>query len=336
MSHRRPLRGEAHHDSPSVRAYAALMTRLVGTLTACLSLSLGCGTATPPSVATPDVDTRPRSATPAPTSVSWVCRQANGQVSRISTPPVETATTVDPLVRAGFETLLPAARACVERAPTARGGSLMFHVVTGVDGAPTRTCAAPSPGVDPGLAGCLADVVASIHTVRPLSFVATVDSTQLPAPPPAAARAPFPQRCDDGPVAATDPPPALPKEGGPKASVGGAGAVTGGKIAGAESVIAGAKSRIRGCYQRALTLAPELQGKLVFEIGIGAEGTVARTCTSGEGLEEPVRDCIAGVLRSLAFASPEGGSAKLSGHFTFVNAATRRGPDGWPASARVR
>jgi hypothetical protein len=210
----------------------------------------------------------------------------------------------------------------------------MFDVVTGVDGAPTRTCVAPSPGVDPALAGCLADVVASIRVGGPLAFLATIDSTRLPATAPASARTPLDERCDDGRVPATDPP-AAAETGGPKASVGGAGSVTGGKIARAERVIAGAKSRIRACYQRALTLAPELAGKVVFEIGIGADGGPARTCTRGEGLGEPVRDCIAGVLRSLTFSPPEGGSAKLSGNFTFVNAATR-GPHAWPATAQVR
>lgn len=65
---------------------------------------------------------------------------------------------------------------------------------------------------------------------------------------------------------------------------------------------------------------PQLEGRLLFRMSIDATGSVPGVCTEGEGLDDGTRGCIMSVLSSLVFAAPEGGSATVSGSFSFVNA----------------
>ena len=74
---------------------------------------------------------------------------------------------------------------------------------------------------------------------------------------------------------------------------------------------------VRGCYEARLAVRPALEGRLMTSFVIGPTGRVQSVTTSG--LDDPfVRYCVSGVLRSLRFASPEGGGVVgINYPFTF-------------------
>lgn len=107
----------------------------------------------------------------------------------------------------------------------------------------------------------------------------------------------------------------------PKASVGGSGSVSSGKISGAERVIALARAKARACYQQGLASNPDMEGRAAFSLTISGSGSVSGASVTPTGLSPGVASCIKGALQGLTFDAPDGGgSATVSGSFSFVNA----------------
>ena len=106
---------------------------------------------------------------------------------------------------------------------------------------------------------------------------------------------------------------------GPKgrAIVGGAG-VGGGKIANASSVVARMRGRFKACYQAGLRQNPEMAGSVSLVATIGPNGEVRGVSGGGGGGLGAIVGCLKAVVRSGAFAPPEGGSAVVSIPITFV------------------
>jgi len=77
-------------------------------------------------------------------------------------------------------------------------------------------------------------------------------------------------------------------------------------------------SAARNCYERQLKTDPSLQGRVVLNLTIGADGSVLRADVQGETLrDEEVNTCIADVVRTWSFPEPEGGAARVRKPFTF-------------------
>jgi hypothetical protein len=107
----------------------------------------------------------------------------------------------------------------------------------------------------------------------------------------------------------------------PKASVGGGGSVSGGKISNASRIIGLARAKARACYQQGLSSNPDMEGRASFTLTISGSGSVSSASVSPSGSLSPgVASCIKGALSGLSFDPPEGGSATVSGSFSFVNA----------------
>lgn len=106
----------------------------------------------------------------------------------------------------------------------------------------------------------------------------------------------------------------------PKASVGGGGSVSAGKLSGADRVLAGARARARACYQTGLNSNPDMEGRASFTLTISGSGSVSSANVStGGSLSPSVGSCIKAALQGLSFDAPEGGTATISGSFSFVN-----------------
>ena len=102
-----------------------------------------------------------------------------------------------------------------------------------------------------------------------------------------------------------------------RAIVGGAG-VGGGKIANASSVVARMRGRFNACYQAGLRQNPEMAGSVSLVATIGPNGEVRGVSGGGGGGIGAIVGCLKAVVRSGAFAAPEGGSAVVSIPVTFV------------------
>ncbi|MCU0658061.1 MAG: AgmX/PglI C-terminal domain-containing protein [Polyangiaceae bacterium] len=107
----------------------------------------------------------------------------------------------------------------------------------------------------------------------------------------------------------------------PKANVSGGGSVSGGKISNASRVIGLARAKARACYQQGLSANPDMEGRASFTLTISGSGSVSSASVSPSGsLSGGVASCIKGALQGLSFDPPEGGTATVSGSFSFVNA----------------
>ena len=95
-----------------------------------------------------------------------------------------------------------------------------------------------------------------------------------------------------------------------------------GTVGDASRMIAIARRGAAHCYQQGLRREPEQEGKAAFQISIVSSGAVSQVQMTPTGsLTEEVMTCIHDTLAALTFAPPEGGSATISGSFTFVNRA---------------
>jgi hypothetical protein len=70
-------------------------------------------------------------------------------------------------------------------------------------------------------------------------------------------------------------------------------------------VIKMSKTKIAGCYEKALAITPTLAGTVQVQFFVKPDGTVA-TATAA-GISPEVADCVAAVIKSLAFPKPKGG-----------------------------
>lgn len=91
---------------------------------------------------------------------------------------------------------------------------------------------------------------------------------------------------------------------------------------GVQGLMMVARQEVRRCYQQGLAREPEQEGKVVFFLQVGSTGAVSQvTLTPSGPLRQDVMDCIRGVMSALVFAPPHGGSATVTGSFTFLNRA---------------
>lgn len=76
--------------------------------------------------------------------------------------------------------------------------------------------------------------------------------------------------------------------------------------------------QIRYCYERQLTLQPDLRGKIVTTFVIGLEGRVTSTRIKQSSMNSrPVERCIMNVIRRMPFPKPGGGIVEVSYPFLF-------------------
>jgi hypothetical protein len=210
--------------------------------------------------------------------------------------------------------LIDDARPCLDRAKLdgrSLDGSFEFSVTPDDDGRSARTCIAPMKRMDPTLMSCLADVV---HAVRARGVAGTFGSFLVPAALPHP-RAPYAEVCSPAGSVAGLRPPTYSTDGAPEPK----SPSKGRKVSGAEAAIASGKAKIRECYQTELDRLPDLGGRMKFHLSIDGTGRVVRTCTVGTGTNPEMRACVLQVLRGLTFDPPEGGSATITGNFSFVN-----------------
>lgn len=74
-------------------------------------------------------------------------------------------------------------------------------------------------------------------------------------------------------------------------------------------VIKGRKGAIKFCYERKLSLYPDLKGKVIARINIGGNGGVTSVSTSGSMSDKGVHKCVKKVVQKLNFKPPEGGGS---------------------------
>lgn len=74
----------------------------------------------------------------------------------------------------------------------------------------------------------------------------------------------------------------------------------------------------RECYERQLKKNPSLQGRVILNLTIASDGSVARADVQGDTLlDEHVNSCIEDRVRNWSFPEPSGGAAKVRKPFTF-------------------
>lgn len=106
----------------------------------------------------------------------------------------------------------------------------------------------------------------------------------------------------------------------PKPVVGGGGSVSSGKLSNSSRTLAGAKARARGCYQAGLSQNADMEGGVSFTLVVSSSGSVTSANVSPSGsISSSVAGCIKSALSGLQFDAPDGGSATVTGSFTFVN-----------------
>lgn len=75
------------------------------------------------------------------------------------------------------------------------------------------------------------------------------------------------------------------------------------------------RPKISSCYEKALRLAPTLEGLVLVEFLIRNDGSVASSAVSGVSSE--IASCVANVIKSVAFPKPAAGSVKVNCPFVF-------------------
>jgi len=96
-------------------------------------------------------------------------------------------------------------------------------------------------------------------------------------------------------------------------------AVASGAIADACEVCKNARPRLRACYDEALPRPPGMQGSVRLHAEVGPDGIVSRVAGGGGPLRRPIVPCLKSVVRTLAFAAPEGGKAIVTIPITFID-----------------
>ena len=77
-------------------------------------------------------------------------------------------------------------------------------------------------------------------------------------------------------------------------------------------------SVFRACYERQLTVSPNLRGKLTARWTIGVEGRVSRASVVGGTLgDDTVAQCVLRAIRRIRFSKPEGGLCVVQWPFVF-------------------
>ncbi len=96
--------------------------------------------------------------------------------------------------------------------------------------------------------------------------------------------------------------------------------VEGATIEGAQAVIQKNRKPVRECYQKGLTINPDMEGRAAYKLVVNPRGAVtSATVTVSGSLLASVGACIKNHLRSLTFAEPsEGETATVSGVYTFI------------------
>jgi hypothetical protein len=78
------------------------------------------------------------------------------------------------------------------------------------------------------------------------------------------------------------------------------------------------RSRFRACYNRALMSDPTIQGGLVFDIAVGADGSVTSVVTKQNTLPLDVTMCLEKVVRTLLIDPPDASPVHVSVPIRFV------------------
>jgi TonB family protein len=79
-------------------------------------------------------------------------------------------------------------------------------------------------------------------------------------------------------------------------------------------------AQIRSCYEKELTRAPALKGKIVVKFVVGGNGTVSQAAVGSSDMGSAVVEaCVVSQVKTWAFPSPEGGgSVVVSYPFNFT------------------
>lgn len=78
-----------------------------------------------------------------------------------------------------------------------------------------------------------------------------------------------------------------------------------------KKVLGEAQSSIRACYERALRNNNQLQGSVIVQVRVGANGRVDNSRLRGNLRDAEVNKCIQNLTRSWSFPSPTGGSCAV-------------------------
>lgn len=78
--------------------------------------------------------------------------------------------------------------------------------------------------------------------------------------------------------------------------------------------------RLQHCYEQQLAKIPKLHGTVNETFVIGSEGTV--TSSSARGLDPVVASCVDGVVKTLVFPRPSGGTVTVTYPFDFITTGT--------------
>ena len=90
------------------------------------------------------------------------------------------------------------------------------------------------------------------------------------------------------------------------------------KVANQQRVVAGLNAMFRNCFNRALSVNPDTQGKVVLDLTIGADGQVANVAAQVAGNLGSAVECIKSTARTAKFDPPASGSSVVRIPVVFV------------------
>ena len=80
-------------------------------------------------------------------------------------------------------------------------------------------------------------------------------------------------------------------------------------------------STIQACYEKAMTKAPSLAGKVLVKFVINADGSVSSAAASDTNITDAdMVSCVCGAVRRMAFPQPDGGAMVVTYPFNFSSA----------------
>ena len=80
-------------------------------------------------------------------------------------------------------------------------------------------------------------------------------------------------------------------------------------------------STIQACYEKAMTKAPALAGKVLVKFVINADGSVSSAAASDTNITDAdMVSCVCGAVRRMAFPQPDGGAMVVTYPFNFSSA----------------
>lgn len=80
-------------------------------------------------------------------------------------------------------------------------------------------------------------------------------------------------------------------------------------------------STIQACYEKAMTKAPSLAGKVAVKFVINADGSVSSAAASDTNITDAdMVSCVCGAVKKMAFPQPDGGAMVVTYPFNFSSA----------------